>query len=212
MEKIVNDKVRLNEFGFYQLKEIPDADTLKKYYEKKYYQDDKGHYQKQYSEAERSFLFNKLEQKYFVISNYLKLSKGKLLDIGCGEGWALNFFKKKGWDVLGVDYSDYGCKIHNPDCLPQLIIGDIDEKIDELTASKDRHNIIWLDNVLEHVPDPLTLLKRLYTITAPGGILVLEVPNDFSVIQERLLETGRIDKPFWIAIPDHISYFNNKSL
>lgn len=211
-DPLISEKVILNEFGFYQLREIPDAETLKKYYESKYYQNDKGHYSKQYSQDELTFLFNKLEQKYYVINKRLNLNQGKLLDIGSGEGWALNFFKRKGWEVVGIDYSDFGCKTHNPDCIPQLIIGDIDEKINDICNSESRYDVVWLDNVLEHVPDPSFLLKRLYTVTATNGILVVEVPNDFSVIQEELLKNEHITKPFWIAIPDHISYFNLKSL
>jgi hypothetical protein len=38
------------------------------------------------------------------------------------------------------------------------------------------------------------------------------VPNDFSELQEKLLEEQEITDRFWIALPDHLSYFTSKSL
>jgi hypothetical protein len=43
-------------------------------------------------------------------------------------------------------------------------------------------------------------------------VLVIEVPNDFSVLQNKLLKEGKIDRPFWVVNPDHISYFNYEGL
>jgi hypothetical protein len=42
--------------------------------------------------------------------------------------------------------------------------------------------------------------------------LVIEVPNDYSALQLQLLEKGTISKPFWLTIPDHISYFTAEGL
>ena len=47
---------------------------------------------------------------------------------------------------------------------------------------------------------------------SPTGILLVEVPNDFSALQNHLLEAGHIDRPFWVALPDHLSYFNQTGL
>ena len=70
---------------------------------------------------------------------------------------------------------------------------------------------IVLLNVLEHVPDPATLLGDVTSALAPGGILVVRVPNDFSALQEaahRRLGGRR----WWIAIPDHVNYFDHASI
>ncbi len=57
-----SQKVSLNNFGFYQVKEMPDKTKLKDYYEKKYYQDE-VHYQHNYSNDEKNYILNKIIQK-----------------------------------------------------------------------------------------------------------------------------------------------------
>jgi SAM-dependent methyltransferase len=79
-------------------------------------------------------------------------------------------------------------------------------------AWQQTHDLVWLGNVLEHVLDPVGLLEALRRLLAPGGILVVTVPNDGSPYQEDLFEAGLIDRRFWIAIPDHMSYFDAGSL
>lgn len=75
-----------------------------------------------------------------------------------------------------------------------------------------KFDIIWLDNVLEHLKYPLEMLLYCSNLLSEQGVLVIEVPNDFSIVQSRLLETGCINEEFWIAKPDHISYFNKDGL
>jgi SAM-dependent methyltransferase len=66
-------------------------------------------------------------------------------------------------------------------------------------------------NVLEHVPAPVTLLEITLEMLAPGGRLIVRVPNDFSPLQEASCAALGRD-PWWIAIPDHINYFNHTSI
>jgi hypothetical protein len=69
-----------------------------------------------------------------------------------------------------------------------------------------------LGNVLEHVLDPIALLESLQGLTTNLGLLVVTVPNDGSKFQEWLYESKAIPNRWWIAPPDHISYFTPKTL
>ena len=200
----------VNRFGFHELASKPSAAELRKYYSEKYYQECCGAYQKKYSPEELTYIRNKLEQKALVLEPLLGTSGRRFLDVGAGEGWGLSFFREKGWSCTGLDYSRFGCQAHNPACLDDLIVGDIYESLSRLRREKRRFELILLDNVLEHVLDPLALLLDLRELTAPGGVLVIEVPNDCSPLQLHLLEKGEISRPFWVAVPDHISYFNRR--
>lgn len=206
--------LKQNSFGFFELAEKPSVEELNNYYQNKYYQQSCGSYEKEYSNEELQYIQNKLEQKYDVLSSHKthSVEERLFLDVGAGEGWALSFFKTKGWSCTGLDYSRFGCQTHNPDCLPDLIAGDIYESIDSLMEQKRRFDVILLDNVLEHVREPLALLEKLHTLMRPEGLLIIEVPNDCSVLQQYLLEQGYISTPFWIVVPDHISYFNHQGL
>lgn len=115
-------------------------------------------------------------------------------------------------NVSGIDFSDFGCKTHNPRVLSNLIVGDITQEMNKLVATNKKFDVIWLDNVLEHVAKPLVLLKSCKKLAKKNALLVIEVPNDFSKVQLQLLEMGYVPKPYWVIPPDHISYFNSKAL
>jgi 2-polyprenyl-3-methyl-5-hydroxy-6-metoxy-1,4-benzoquinol methylase len=134
------------------------------------------------------------------------------LDVGCGEGWALDYFQQQGWDVLGLDFSSFSLEQFHPGLRGRLRAGDLYDGLHELIAEGRQFDVLWLDNVLEHVLDPAELLRRCRALTRPGGVLLVDVPNDFSPLQMHLLATGHIDRPFWVALPDHVSYFGAQGL
>lgn len=207
------NKVKKNRFGYYEVIDKPIEEELSEYYSQKYYQTEKGSYQKEYSQDEQLFFNNKLEQKYAIIKDLIK-SEGdySLLDVGCGEGWALSFFKSKDWEVTGIDYSDYGCNHFHPKLINNLIIGDIYDELKNLENRNTKFDLIWLTNVLEHVINPEILIESFKNLLNNDGVLLIQVPNDFSLVQTILLERKYISKPFWIALPDHLSYFSKDGL
>jgi 2-polyprenyl-3-methyl-5-hydroxy-6-metoxy-1,4-benzoquinol methylase len=211
----MNDQVVLNKYGFYELCNKPTKAELQEFYSQTYYQNPKGSYESKYSTEEIQYFNSQLERKFFLTKKYLGNQESnenlKFLDIGCGEGWALNFFNEKSWQVYGLDYSEYGCKQFNPELLKNVIIGDILENIKNLSGN-ELFDCILIDNVFEHVLDPLELLFDCFNLLKDKGVLIIEVPNDFSSIQLKLFEQQHISGKFWIDYPDHISYFNRNGL
>lgn len=203
-----------NRFGFFEAAEKPNNAELAEYYSEKYYQDSKGSYEQTYPEEELQYFHNKIDERYWVVNKLFGGGENKksFLDIGSGEGFTLKYFKEKNWDITGIDFSEFGCKKFNPDCVPHLLVGDIYTKMTELIDASKTYDVIWLDNVLEHVLDPLYLLTECKKLLDQNGIIVIEVPNDFSVVQRYLLERKYINSEFWVAIPDHISYFSKEGL
>lgn len=201
-----------NKYGFYEVKNKPSLKELQAYYADKYYQEGLGSYAVSYDDDEIQYFFNKIEQKFAIANTFLDKESGKILDVGSGEGFALKFFDELGWDCVGLDFSNFGIKANNPKQQDLLIVGDIFDNIEKIIASSKMFDLIWLDNVLEHVIDPLDLLKKLYKIINNGGILVVDVPNDFSVLHRHLLKEKYIHKEFWVSPPDHLSYFSKDGL
>jgi len=212
----VFEDVYLNIFGFYTLLDLPTEADLQKYYAEKYYQQPTAShsYALKYADEEIDYLINKIDQKYSIIHHKIDKKEGKrnFLDIGCGEGFALAYFKKQGWEVIGLDYSSYGCMQQNPNCLPDLIEGNIYANLDSLAEKDMKFSCIWLDNVLEHVLDPFELLLKCKKLSDKNTILVVEVPNDFSNVQQHLYKTKIISNNYWVVRPDHVSYFNKDGL
>ena len=67
-------------------------------------------------------------------------------------------------------------------------------------------------NVIEHVIDSVRLLHQIKEVMLPGAIFIIIAPSVFSPLHELILEKGKINKPFWLIYPDHISYFNKESV
>lgn len=202
-----------NALGYWEVAEKPSEESLAEYYAQKYYQQLKGAHQKQYSDEELCFYEAKAAQKAAMVEKlFPQQGVRTYLDVGCGEGFELSFFQQKGWKAKGIDFSSNGIETQNPHCLPFFEAGNIYELLDQEIASGNQYDVVWLKHVLEHVIDPQALLRQLRPLVKPGGCAVITVPNDFSELQRTALETKKINRPFWVALPDHLSYFDAESL
>jgi 2-polyprenyl-3-methyl-5-hydroxy-6-metoxy-1,4-benzoquinol methylase len=208
--------VKNSSHGQFEVENKPSEEELTNYYANKYYQQQENKtnkYKKSYTEEELSYLKNKISQKFGLASELLSNPKsGSFIDVGCGEGHSLNFFHQLGWDVTGVDFSSNGIETINPQMKKHFVQGNIEEVIKRLGSEGEKYDVVWLDNVLEHVLNAKQLLMDCYDITKTGGAIVIEVPNDFSKFQDFLTEKELVDKKYWVATPDHLSYFSPDSL
>lgn len=204
--------LKKHEWGFYEAVEKPTSEELSNYYVNKYYQENKGVYQDYYSLDERRYFNIKLEQTFEKLKSIRGAAPGRILDVGCGEGFALEFFRLNGWTVEGLDYSDRGVKSINPESLKFLLTGDIPTLLNQKIADADKYDFIMLTNVLEHLLDPLELLRQLKLLLHKRGIVCITVPNDFSMLQRYLVESKKVDTEYWVVMPDHLFYFDNQSL
>ena len=212
----MDSRLQQHPIGFYEIVNKPTFEELKKYYAEKYYQDALGSYDHEYSQDELKYFRTKLEQRYAALKAVQPREStsqwNSFLDVGCGEGYAMAYFREQGYTIKGLDFSSAGVESKNPECLDALIIGDLFELLQSEISSSKSYDIVWLQNVLEHVLDPVDLMKTLRNLISPGGVAVITVPNDGSTIQKEALEIGHIDRPFWVAPPDHISYFDNSGI
>lgn len=200
-------KVHQNEeFGFFQVDPLPSVQELDNFYNSNYY-DVKG-YSVNYSENE---IFQK-QLAAIELSYFMQGKRGKILDIGCGEGFVLNYLHEKGWNVTGLDFSHDGVKRHFPHLIDNVIKGDVFKTLEDIMASGEKYDAIVCNNVLEHVLHPLDFLKKFKALCHKDTIVRIQVPNDFSWFQDALKKEGLINNEYWVAPPGHLSYFNQESL
>lgn len=106
-----------------------------------------------------------LEKKYPLKPN------GKILDVGCGQGTALDMFSKKGFRTTGItlntdDLSVCHQKDHNVFQMDQSFLSFIDGEFD----------LIWCRHCLEHSIFPYYTLSEFFRVLRPNGYLYIEVP------------------------------------
>jgi 2-polyprenyl-3-methyl-5-hydroxy-6-metoxy-1,4-benzoquinol methylase len=112
-----------------------------------------------------------------------------LLDIGCGMGTIGLLLKQRGFDYVGVDFSDVAIRKAREKGL-EAVVADVDAV--GLEYPDGHFDVVWAGDVLEHVFDPIGLLRHTVRVLKPGGVLLLTVPNDFTLISRLMIFlTGR---------------------
>jgi SAM-dependent methyltransferase len=142
-----------------------------------------------------------LRQKLKLISKYV--SRGTILDYGCGTGMFLNVCQNSGWKTLGME----------PDSDARKIAGDLGIEVFkdrgdlEKATESTSFNAITLWHVLEHVTDLIETLNFFKSKLSAGGVLVIAVPNHTS-------EDAKHYKEFWAAydVPRHLYHFEPRTL
>lgn len=125
----------------------------------------------------------------------------RLLDIGCGSGGLLQKARQKGWDVLGVEPSAQArqrCEQKGIPVVPSL--GSVAGPFDAIT----------LVLVLEHLLNPLAMLRTAWGLLTNGGAILVETPNDFNAWQNVARTVHNL--PMWFVAKPHINYFHFSSL
>ena len=200
-------KIKKNNIGYYEVVDRPTANELENFYKDQYF--DSKNFEITYSEEE---IFHK-SVSFIEAFEMSKVKKGSMLDIGCGEGFSLDFFSKKGWDVLGLDYSQDGVERHFPDQLGNLRTGDIYQQLDRIQNNPhEKFDLIICNNVLEHLLDPVDFVKRFKSLLSEKGMARIQVPNDNSYLQKDAVKRGLAKDLFWFAPHEHLSYFTQDSL
>lgn len=106
----------------------------------------------------------------------------RLLDIGCAYGYFLNMAKQKGWDVSGVDISEFAVTKAK-----ELFGLDVFQgTLQEAQFNDSEFDVVTFWGMLEHLRNPLKELKEARRILKDDGILVAGVPNAESLQAELL--------------------------
>jgi len=99
---------------------------------------------------------------------------GSVLDVGAGQGPALEWFSKAGFDVTGTTINDDDFKAceklgHRVERCDMHDIGEY--------FNFERFDCVWARHVLEHSVAPLFVLHQFAEVLKPGGILYTEMPS-----------------------------------
>jgi SAM-dependent methyltransferase len=131
------------------------------------------------------------------------VAKGRILDIGCWVGFLLAEARDRGWtECVGVEPSSFASTYARE----RLGLDVRQEDLLDADLPTAHFDAVCMGDVLEHLTDTDKALARMRELLAPGGVLVLAVPDAGSRIA-RLL-----GKRWWSVIPTHIHYFTRQSI
>ena len=130
--------------------------------------------------------------RYIVEEQFECREKVRILEAGCGSSSALKIPDNA--YVVGVDISEQ--QLRKNELLDERHHGDIQN----YTFAEESFDMIICWNVLEHLPKPERALENFARWLAPGGIMILALPNVFSTTALAAKFT-----PFWF----HIWWYRN---
>ena len=154
-----------------------------------------GYDQKFFDQYNSSMETYKLLKKYSDISQ-----KMKLLDFGSSVGGTIKFFEEKGFMAYGFDVSEEATKFAKKKGLKAFSNTEL--------ISKHTFDIIICTSVLEHLKDPLSILKFFYSIISNNGIILVSVPG-FKIFKQK---THYLNCIRGFHILPHLNYFSSKHL
>jgi 2-polyprenyl-3-methyl-5-hydroxy-6-metoxy-1,4-benzoquinol methylase len=186
--------------GLVRHKNIPDYRDLGAFYP-----DDYLVYNKSFKAASNA-LYSKLKNRLYSmkakkVAEYIGRA-GTVLDVGCANGAFLLSMKQFG------DYRLYGLDIKNTGVnFEENSIDFREGNLEDLEYPDDFFDALIMDNVLEHVPDPVIFMQKAVRILKPGGYIFGTTPNFNSI--DRF-----VFRQYWggFHMPRHIYVFNARNL
>ena len=140
-----------------------------------------------------------IKRKYQLVSKYNSI--GNFLDIGCGTGELLSFFKRHDWNVTGIEPNSTAREFAKSN----YSIDVFDEnKLDELMPSS--FDVISMWHVLEHIPDLHARLSQVSKLLKKDGTIFIALPNLDSPDSKKY-------RDYWSAldVPRHLYHFTQNT-
>jgi len=211
--QIIEDRER----GYRRLEPMPTDAELSEFYRLRYYQDvqrrESGSALKSLSRddgraaREREWLRQTLWAD--LVDTLARAPGNRVLEVGCGAGDFLCHLRDYAFEPVGLEPSEEASQAARDRSLRVFT-----ETLQQYAIRREDavlFDAVILLNVLEHVPDPARVLQAARSVCQPGALICVRVPNDFNALQRAASEKLK-RAPWWVAIPDHVNYFDFESL
>ena len=168
----------------------------------------------------RAYVVRKVTQQYLgygkktLLGNiwypfYMKLAHlpqsknaGTILDVGCSGGARFPVFELLGWNVEGVELDQKAAS-----AAKTFGYNVINAPFENASLPRESFEVVYMNNVFEHLLDPETGLENAREILKPKGELLLVIPNGNSM-------NARMFKKHWfgLEVPRHTYTYNPKNI
>lgn len=157
--------------------------------------------------------YNQILVHYQALSCLENSAEGTLLDLACGEGIMTEYFVSKFTKVVGVD----AASIHLEKAKLRLPQVEFHHCLIEDFETPEKFDNVFLLMILEHVQDPVQILKKAASFLKPNGNLIVHVPNANAINRRLAVKMGTLLtteelSPFDINIVGHRRSYTLDSL
>jgi 2-polyprenyl-3-methyl-5-hydroxy-6-metoxy-1,4-benzoquinol methylase len=189
--------------GLVRVDEIPDRERLEHLYSESYFRSsDSGALGYDDYLADRAKISRTFHRRMREIEQWTG-STGRLLDVGCAAGFSLDVAKKRGWEVEGIEISEFACELGHRELGIDIHCG----SLDEADFGSESFDVITMWDYIEHVPDPRRDVAMANRLLKADGLLALSTPDISSL-------PARISGSRWMGIKheEHLFYFSRNTI
>jgi SAM-dependent methyltransferase len=147
-----------------------------------------------------AFVLGRLEETVSSFEPYRM--RNRWLDVGCGIGTLLRAVQNRGWDATGTEVA--------PAAVESVRAAGMDARLGvlgDLDLPEAGFDVVSMVEVIEHVPDPDSLVADARRLLRPGGALYITTPNGRSLSARMLGARWSVVTP-----PDHLQLFSVSGL
>lgn len=177
------------------------AEEMRQFYSKEYFSG--GEDRRGYADyvGDHETLYLSFRQKLTGIEK--RKVPGRLLDIGCATGYFLDVAREHGWEVYGQEVSEFAGGVAAERHGDHVFIGDMDG----VQLPPESLDVVTLWDVIEHLDDPVGVLRRARQLLKPDGLVVICTGDIDSLLARLQGRRSRIYNP-----PQHLYYFSRRTL
>ena len=137
-------------------------------------------------------------------------SPRRLLDVGAHAGRFIHLAQQRGWTTEGVELNPRtaACAARKTGAMIHRV------NVHALALQQRQYEAVTLTDVLEHIPEPLTVLESMLKLLVPGGWVAIKVPHGSNQLRKENLRS-RLRPGYRAVVMDnlvHINHFTPGSL
>ncbi|MBW1789379.1 MAG: methyltransferase domain-containing protein [Deltaproteobacteria bacterium] len=141
-----------------------------------------------------------------------KGGNARILEVGCAGGYFGEVLKKRGFEVWGVEISHHQAA-EATQRIDYVYEGSIEAFLESDPAKEASFDFVLFGDVLEHLGNPVEVLRACADILAPEGVVLASIPNVAHMAVRLMLLEGRWDYASYGIMDDtHVRFFTRTSI
>jgi 2-polyprenyl-3-methyl-5-hydroxy-6-metoxy-1,4-benzoquinol methylase len=136
----------------------------------------------------------------------------RVLEVGCASGYMSKVMTERGCRVIGIEIDPEAATIAKEYC-EDVVVGDVETMDLQELFGERRFDAVLFGDVLEHLRDPLPLLRRARPLLDLGGFVVASMPNIAHGSVRLSLMRGHFEyRDLGLLDKTHLTFFTKESI